>query len=99
MRTRAPFSQSTLLVIEIRNQGVSFRTDARGAYALETDGMGLSFVNVPASQLPILERWLSLSAENDREKVQEPRKGKAKPDEYSNARPIRGQLWPSRKNS
>jgi hypothetical protein len=59
VRTREPFCQGTLLVIEIRNHGVHFLTDARVAYTLESTGMGLSFVNVPANDLPILEHWLS----------------------------------------
>jgi hypothetical protein len=59
VRTSEPFCQGTLLVIEIRNHGVRLLTDARVAYTLESTGMGLSFVNVPANELPILEHWLS----------------------------------------
>lgn len=59
VRTRQPFSEGTLLVIEITNNGVHFRTDAKVAYALETSGMGLSFVNIPAKELPILQHWLA----------------------------------------
>jgi PilZ domain len=59
VRTREPFCQGTLLVIEIRNHGVRLLTDARVAYTLESTGMGLSFLNVPADELPILEQWLS----------------------------------------
>ena len=59
VRTRQPFSQGTLLVIEITNNGVRFLTDAKVAYAIESDGMGLSFVNIPANELPILEHWLA----------------------------------------
>lgn len=58
-RTRRSFLQGTLLLIEIRNRGARFVTDARVAYVLEGQGMGLSFLNVPANQLPILEDWLS----------------------------------------
>lgn len=59
VRTRQPFSEGTLLVIEITNDGVRFRTDAKVAYALETNGMGLSFVNIPAKELPVLQHWLA----------------------------------------
>lgn len=59
VRTREPFCQGTLLVIEIRHHGVHFLTDAIVAYALESNGMGLSFLNVPAHELPILRQWLS----------------------------------------
>jgi hypothetical protein len=59
VRTSQSFPQGTLLVIEIRNHGVRFVTDAKVAYALEGEGMGLAFLNVPAKQLPILEDWLS----------------------------------------
>jgi hypothetical protein len=61
VRTPQPFSQGTLLTIEIRNHGVHFLTDATVAYTLGSDGMGLSFLNVPANELPILEQWLSLA--------------------------------------
>lgn len=63
MRTRQPFSPSTLLQLEIKNRGTRFLTDARVAYTCEPDGMGLSFLNVPASQLPTLEHWLSSAEE------------------------------------
>jgi len=59
VRTSQSFPEGTLLLIEIRNHGVRFVTDARVAYALEREGMGLAFLNVPAKQLPILEDWLS----------------------------------------
>lgn len=59
VRTTQPFPRGTLLLIEIRSQGVRFVTDARVAYALGREGMGLAFLNVPAKQLPILEDWLS----------------------------------------
>lgn len=58
VRTRRSFPQGTLLVIEIRNHGVRFMTDARVVYALDREGMGLSFLNVPANQLSVLEDWL-----------------------------------------
>jgi hypothetical protein len=38
---------------------VRFLTDAKVAYAIESDGMGLSFVNIPVTELPILEHWLA----------------------------------------
>lgn len=63
VRTRQPFQQGTLLLIEIRNRGVRFVTDARVAYALERDGMGVSFLNVPVNQIPILDGWLSCAVE------------------------------------
>jgi len=59
VRTSQSFPEGALLLIEIRNRGVCFQTDARVAYTLEREGMGLSFVNVPASQLSVLEDWLS----------------------------------------
>lgn len=59
VRTRRPFPQGTLVVIEIRNHGVRFLTDARVVYALDCEGMGLSFLNVPANQLSVLEDWLT----------------------------------------
>lgn len=59
VRASQSFPEGTLLVIEIRNHGVRFVTDATVAYALEREGMGLTFLNVPAKQLPILEDWLS----------------------------------------
>ncbi len=59
VRTSQSFPEGTLLLIEIRNHGMRFVTDARVAYAIEREGMGLSFLNVPANQLPILEDWLS----------------------------------------
>jgi PilZ domain len=59
VRTREAFSQGTLLAIEIRHQGVHFLTDAMVAYTLKSNGMGVSFLNVPATGLPILEQWLS----------------------------------------
>jgi hypothetical protein len=65
VRTPQPFPQGTLLVVEIRNHGVRFLTDATVAYDLESSGMGLSFLNVPANELPILEQWLT-SAEGQR---------------------------------
>jgi hypothetical protein len=63
VRLGQPFPQGTLLLIEIRNHRVRFQTDARVAYTIEKDGMGLSFVNVPASQLPILAEWLAYTGE------------------------------------
>lgn len=65
VRSGQSLPESALLLIEITNHGVRFQTDARVAYTLERQGMGLSFLNVPASQLPILESWLS-SAERER---------------------------------
>jgi len=59
VRTREPFSQGTLLAIEIRHNGVYFLTDAMVVYTLESNGMGLSFLNVPVNELPILAQWLS----------------------------------------
>jgi PilZ domain len=59
VRTSQSFPRGTLLLIEIRNHGKRFQTDARVAYALEHEGMGLSFFNIPGNQLPILEDWLS----------------------------------------
>lgn len=59
VRTGRSFPQGTLLLIEIKNHGVHFVTDARVAYALECEGMGLTFLNIPANQLPVLEDWLS----------------------------------------
>jgi len=58
VRTSQSFLQDTLLRIEINNCGVRFVTDARVAYALEREGMGLSFLNIPSNQLGILEEWL-----------------------------------------
>jgi PilZ domain len=63
VRTSQSFPQDTLLLIEINNCGVRFVTDARVAYALDREGMGLSFLNVPGNQLPILEDWVSSVAE------------------------------------
>jgi len=65
VRTREPFPQDTLLAIEIRHHGMRFLTDAMVAYTLEFTGMGLSFLNVSANDLSILEQWLS-SAEGER---------------------------------
>ena len=59
VRTREPFSKGTLLAIEIRHHGVHFLTDAMVAHTLESNGMGLSFLNVPANELPILDQLLS----------------------------------------
>jgi hypothetical protein len=59
VRAREPFSQGTLLAIDIRHHGVHFLTDALVAYAVESSGMGLSFLNVPAHELPTLEQWLA----------------------------------------
>jgi hypothetical protein len=75
IRTRRPFSRGTLLVIEIKNHGARFRTDAKVAYHIESDGMGLSFLNIPAKELPILERWLASAggerpAETSREEIE-----------------------------
>lgn len=64
VRTRLTFSQGTLLRIEIRSREGSFLTEARVAYTIPSDGMGLSFLNVPASQLSILQRWLSVAEGN-----------------------------------
>ena len=58
VRTSQSFPQDTLVLIEINNCGVRFVTDARVAYALEREGMGLSFLNVPCNQLRVLEEWL-----------------------------------------
>jgi len=58
VRTSQSFPQDTLVLIEINNCGVRFVTDARVAYALEREGMGLSFLNVPGNQLRVLEEWL-----------------------------------------
>ena len=62
VRTSQWFPQGTLVFIEIRNHGAYFETDAIVAYALEREGMGLAFLNVPAKQLPILKSWLSGAA-------------------------------------
>lgn len=59
VRTPQTFSQGTLLQIEIRNHRECFVTDAKVAYTCEPDRMGLSFLNIPASQLPVLDHWLS----------------------------------------
>ena len=63
VRLCQPFPQDTRVLIEIRYHGMRFQTDARVAYTLEKDGMGISFVNIPASQLSILEEWLTYTAE------------------------------------
>ncbi len=63
VRTGQPFPQGTRLLIEIRIHGVRFQTDARVAYTLEKIGMGLSFVNVPARELSILDEWLAFEGE------------------------------------
>lgn len=59
VRTSQLFPQETLLLIEIRKHGIRFVTDVRVAYTLEGEGMGLSFLNVPGNQLPVLEEWLA----------------------------------------
>ena len=76
VRTRQLFPEGALLLIEIRNHGVRFQTDARVAYTLEQEGMGLSFVNIPASQLPILEDLLSSAV--GEQSVQAPRRATEK---------------------
>ncbi len=63
VRTCQSFPHGTLLLVEIRNHGVRFVTDATVAYVLEREGMGLSFINIPGRQLPILEDWLSPEVE------------------------------------
>ena len=63
VRSSQSFPQDTLVLIEIKNHGVRFVTDARVAYALEREGMGLCFLNVPGNQLPVLEDWLAFAAE------------------------------------
>lgn len=63
VRTSQSFPQDTLLHIEIRSHGVRFVTDARVAYALEREGMGLSFLNIPGNQLPVLEDWIASAVE------------------------------------
>lgn len=72
VRTSQSFPQDTLVFIEIRNHGVRFVTDARVAYALEREGMGLSFLNIPENQLPVVEDWLASAAE--RQSVKPPGK-------------------------
>lgn len=62
LRSRQTFSHGAVLLIEIRHRGAVFLTEARLAYTIPADGMGLSFLNVPASQLPVLEGWLSVEA-------------------------------------
>lgn len=82
VRTRQPFFQGALLAIEIRNHGACFLTDAKVAYTVELTGMGLSFVNVPAHELPILEHWLSSAGEEPRAEAsqeEEPRQSKVWP--------------------
>jgi PilZ domain len=64
VRTNQSFPEGTLLLIEIRLHRVRFQTDARVAYTVETEGMGLAFLNVPASQRPILQDWLSSTGED-----------------------------------
>lgn len=61
--TRRPFPQGTLLLIEIRKHGARFVTDASVVYAIEREAMGLSFLNIPPDQLPILESWLASAAD------------------------------------
>jgi PilZ domain len=63
VRTSQSFPQGTLLRIEMRKQRVRFVTDARVVYALEREGMGLSFLNIPGNQLSILEEWFSFAEE------------------------------------
>jgi len=63
VRAGQSFPKGTLLLVEIRNHGMRFVTDARVAYAVEREGMGLAFLNVPANQLPVLEDWLSSAGE------------------------------------
>jgi hypothetical protein len=63
VRTSQSFPQGTLLSVEIKKNGVRFVTDARVAYTLEHEGMGLSFLNIPANQLPTLDAWLSSAEE------------------------------------
>jgi hypothetical protein len=62
VRTSQAFPQDTLLSLEIRYEGMTFLSDARVAYGAAREGMGLAFLNVPASQLRILENWLSSAA-------------------------------------
>ncbi len=84
VRTHEPFSQGTLLAIEIRHHGVHFLTDAMVAYSLGPNGMGLSFLNVPANDLPILEQWLSSAGGDDRQGLRgERRNESAKPRQIS----------------
>lgn len=84
VRTREPFHQGTLLAIEIRNHGVRFLTDARVAYTLESTGMGLSFLNVPADELPILKHWLSSAGgERPMEALREATSNKAESEKDS----------------
>ena len=59
VRTSESFCEGTLLQIEIRNKGTCFQTDARVVYAFTSEGMGLCFLNIPASELTILARWIS----------------------------------------
>ena len=58
VRTSQSFPQDTLLLIEINKCGVRFVTDARVAYSLDREGMGVSFLNIPGNQLRTLEEWL-----------------------------------------
>jgi hypothetical protein len=62
VRTRQSFAQGTLLRIEIRGHSARFLTDARVAYAIDREGMGLCFLNIPANQRSVLEGWLLAAA-------------------------------------
>jgi len=62
VRTSQTFPFGALLFIEIRYRGLRFLTDARVTYSVEREGMGLSFLNVPADQLTVLDDWLSSAA-------------------------------------
>lgn len=58
VRTRESLPPGNLMSLEIKKDGIVFATEARVAYKLEAQAMGVAFLNVPSEQLPILAGWL-----------------------------------------
>jgi hypothetical protein len=57
--TLNPISAGTLIQLRLSHDGEVFETRARVIYEAPGMGMGITFLDVPAPQHAILDRWLA----------------------------------------
>jgi hypothetical protein len=59
VETASPFAESTKVRLKISHAGVTFMAIGKVAYSRPSSGMGIAFVTIEPSSLPILDAWLA----------------------------------------
>jgi PilZ domain-containing protein len=58
VETLTPFPKGTKVRLKISHAGVNFTAIGKVAYSRPSSGMGIAFITIEPSSLPILDAWL-----------------------------------------